>query len=112
MLVDEHDGEVHLLSGVPRHWLEEGKVIEVEGAATADGPLSLRLESSVAADEIRVAVDPPRRSTPQALILHLRHPEGRMIRGVSLNGSPWRRFEGERIVLPVDGQPIRLVARY
>lgn len=112
MLVDEYDGEVHLLSGVPRHWLEEGKVIEVEGAATADGPLSLRLESSVAADEIRVAVDPPCRSTPQALILHLRHPEGRMIRGVSLNGSPWRRFEGERIVLPVDGQPIRLVARY
>jgi len=42
----ERGRELHLLHGVPREWLKDGKTIAIRGAATGFGPLTLRVHST------------------------------------------------------------------
>ena len=43
LLAFERGSELHLFSGVPAHWLRDGAVTAVRGAATAFGPLTASL---------------------------------------------------------------------
>lgn len=56
MLVREHHDTLLLTSGVPAHWLDHGKRVEVERAATTFGKLAYRLVSRVAAGEISLEI--------------------------------------------------------
>jgi hypothetical protein len=75
----DDDGEpetLRLLHGTSRRWLEDGKTIKVEGAPTAFGPVSVRVESRLSAGEVRAEVDLPRRNQPKRTLLRIRVPEG------------------------------------
>jgi hypothetical protein len=60
----------------PKRWLENGKVIEVERAPTAFGPISFRLESHLDKGQIIAEVDPPHRNQPKQTLLRARVPDG------------------------------------
>lgn len=87
-LVQERGNELHLLSGAPDWWLEAGHEIRVENAPTHFGPLSLHVRGKTKGVEVRF--DPPQRSPPARVVLHL--PKSRRllksVRGVEVAFRP------------------------
>src|SRR5262249_36494928 len=81
MLVHERDDNtLLLLQATPRAWLEDGKRIQVERAPTYYGNLSVSVESRANSGEIRATIGTPGRKQPEALLVRLRHPDGRVLR--------------------------------
>ncbi len=97
MLIHERDdGALVIGLATPRAWLEQGKVIEIERAPTYCGPVSARIRSDAASGGISAEVDMPARSTPDALLVRLRHPEEKRMRSVTVNGQSWKDFDPAR----------------
>jgi hypothetical protein len=59
-------------------------------------------------------VSPPQRSHPQEIQLRLRHPEGKSMLKVEVNGRSWNKFDpqNELIALPVDQGELGVRAYY
>ena len=116
LLIQERDDDtLVLLAATPRKWLEDGKQLEIRRAPTYFGPLSMTVESRAATGTIRAGIDLPQRSRPRVLLVRLRHPTGRRMTAVKVNGADWRYLEPDnewlRIVNP--GQPrYDIVASY
>jgi hypothetical protein len=97
MLIQEQEDEtLVLLPATPRKWLEDGKQIEIRRAPTDFGPLSMTVESRAASGTIRANLDMPRRCRPQELLVRLRHPAGKRLAAVKVNGGDWPQFEPEK----------------
>ncbi|MHB9063209.1 MAG: hypothetical protein ACYC4B_05425 [Pirellulaceae bacterium] len=97
MLIQEREGDsLVLLAATPRKWLEDGQEIEVRGAPTYYGPLNLFVQSRTATGTIHVCLDVPLRTRPHELLVRLRHPAGKPMTAVSVNGRDWPQFEPEK----------------
>jgi len=93
MLVQERGDELWLAPFVPSAWLADGKRIEVRRAPTLFGPVAYTVRSRVAKGRIEVAIEPPARRAPKAIVVRLRHPDGRPIKAVTVDGAPHRDFD-------------------
>lgn len=93
LINDMEDGTLLLGQAIPRKWLEDGKKIEVERAPTYYGNLSMAIESKVSSGEITVNLQMSQRRRPQSVLLRLRHPQGKLIRAVTVNGKEWMDFD-------------------
>jgi hypothetical protein len=115
MFVSERDGDLCLGQALPRYWLEDGKGASIERAPSHFGVLSLRIDSRAAKGEIQASLEPPERNPPRAIYLRLRHPEGKPMRSVTVNGKEHKEFDQakEWVVLPgaLNG-PQEILARY
>jgi hypothetical protein len=67
---------LRLLFATPRRWLEDGKVITVEHAPTAFGPVSMKATSKLSYGQVLVSLDLPERDHPKKCLLRVRLPEG------------------------------------
>ncbi|MGI6414942.1 MAG: NPCBM/NEW2 domain-containing protein [Thermoguttaceae bacterium] len=95
MLAMERKGELWLAPLVPEYWLEDGKQTSVRNLPTPYGKVSYQIASSVAQGRIEARIEPPARQ-PERIVLRLRHPKGRPIRAVQVNGQAHRDFDAER----------------
>ena len=100
MLVREQGDQLILAQAVPQHWLADGKQVSVRGAPTHFGKVSYTIRSQVKEGRISVMLDPPKRTPPQAIVVHLRHPSGARIQSVLVDGKPIETFGGNTITLP------------
>ena len=96
LILEQDDDTLLLLPATPRKWLEDGKQVEIRRAPTYFGPLSMTVESHAATGTIRVGLDMPQRSKPRELHVRLRHPEGKRMAAVKVNGRDWPQFEPEK----------------
>ncbi len=112
MLVREEGDRLILAQAAPQHWLTDGKQVAVLDAPTQFGAVSYQIESQVDRGRIVVQLDPPKRSPPQAVVLHLRHPEGAKIEGASVDGKPARHFSEGSVTLEGPVRPARIEVRY
>jgi hypothetical protein len=97
MLVHERDdGALVLGMATPRAWLADGKKIVVERAPTYYGDVSMTIESHAANGQIDATVEMPQDDHPKTLLVRLRHPEGKRIRSVTVNGRNWTDFDTAR----------------
>ena len=115
MFVAELDGALHLGRGLPRYWLKDGETIGIRNASTYFGKVSYEIRSQIKDGRIEVSLDPPARDPFREIVLRLRHPEGRPIRKVSVNGQPWEHFQAAegQIRLPSSTQGhTEVVAEY
>lgn len=71
----------------PKRWLEDGKVIKVERAPTAFGPVSLTMKSSLAKGEVLAEVDLPSRNAAGKMLLRARVPDGWRATGAECSGK-------------------------
>jgi hypothetical protein len=85
-LVMEQGDELHLAAGTARSWLAPEMTLGVERAPTHFGELSYRLSAS--GGTLRAEIDPPTRTLPKAIVLHLRHPRKRVPKAVHVDGKP------------------------
>ncbi|MBN1347729.1 MAG: hypothetical protein JXQ73_33900, partial [Phycisphaerae bacterium] len=88
MLVMERADELWLAPFVTTHWLEDGMIVSLGDAPTRFGKVSYSIKSSVSQGHIDAVIEPPTRSMPKALVLRLRHPEGKRFAAVFVDGKP------------------------
>jgi hypothetical protein len=116
MLLNEV-GDDTLIVGqaIPRAWLQEGKHVEVKDAPTYFGDVSFNIEGQSSAREITATVELTYRKRINALLVRLRHPNGKPIKSVIVNGKVWDTFDvaQEQIIIPTPGESRYLItARY
>ncbi len=93
MLVMEHEDELWLAPLVTNNWMKNGKVVAITDAPTKFGNVNYRIVSHVEDGYIEAIVDPPKRTTPQAIVLRLRHPEGKQMKSVLVNNTEHTDFD-------------------
>ena len=101
MLAMEDGTDLHLAPLIPSYWLKDGNTVGVHNLPTRFGVLSYRIRSEI--QRSRMEAEITLRSALQApatLYLHLRHPNGKAIRRVVVNGTEHSQFERDRIQLP------------
>jgi len=114
MLVQERGSELWLAPMATNQWLKDGMKVSVQNAPTRFGPASYTITSSVAQGRIEAEVRPPRQVPPEHVVLRIRHPEGKPIRAVTVNGKAHKEFDpkSETVTLPPAAEPIRVEAQY
>ena len=85
MLYLEEGHTLRLLAGAPRAYLEDGKTVAVENAASYFGPLSFRVESHAAQGLIRATVSCAGDRHPDVVEFRVPHPDG--LRAKSVEGG-------------------------
>lgn len=98
--------------GVPRHWLEDGKRVIVKNAPTIFGPLSYTIESHIADDRVDITINPPTRRSPFVILVSLRHPWQKPIRGVEADAELSPTFDGAVVGIQPDTKPMKIVVTY
>ncbi len=95
MLLNELSGDDTLFIGqaVPRAWLADGNRITVTAAPTYFGPVNLQIASAAAKGSISASVEFDSDRRPKNLRVRLRHPEGKPLRAVTVNGAEWDQFD-------------------
>ncbi len=115
MLLNEWGSDTLMIGqAIPGKWLEEGKKIEVKNAPTYFGKTSFTIEGLNKDNEIKATVEVPGRTTPQQLIVRFRHPSGKTIKSVLVNGRRWKNFDvkKEYISIPAPSGKYVISARY
>jgi len=116
MLIHELDDDMLLLlQATPRRWLEDGKSIEVELAPTYYGRLSMKIDSQAASNRLLAQIDMPDQRHPRVLLVRLRHPAGKPIKSVIVNGRDWTDFDVKKEWLRIknpDSPRYSIVAGY
>lgn len=114
MLLQERGSELWIVPFIPQQWLGDGKVIEVRHAPTRFGPMGFRIVSRVAAGRVEAQIEMPDRQAPSAVVLRLRHPEGRPLRAVEVNGRTITTFSPADSTIRLRGRAgkLNIVARY
>ncbi len=99
-LLLEEGRTLHLMAGTPRGWLADGEKIEVKRAPSYFGEVNFAARSHLAEGKIAVSIEPPKWQAPN-IVLHVRPPSkcGK-IKAVSVNGQPWKDYDGESVRLP------------
>ena len=110
LFVREEGDELLLGQAVPREWLRPGKRCGLERAVTYFGPADVLYIGGQ--DEITARLNGPARNVPRQIRLRFREPEGRPISGVTVNGRPWKQFDGEWVDLPGDIGPATVIASF
>ncbi|MGA3160008.1 MAG: hypothetical protein ABSC77_02245 [Terracidiphilus sp.] len=85
MLLNEREGKLHLLAGMPESWVPDGKAITVENApVTTGGTVSLRVEHA-SAKLWRITVDPHGKT--REFVVHLPVDDVTTVSVVRVNGE-------------------------
>lgn len=97
---------------MPRPRLGASKRTEVSGAPTKFGPVSFSYESHADRGEILADVTAPARRAPREPMTRFRHPDGKPIRAVEVNGKAVTTFTGETLTLSAPSGALKIRALY
>lgn len=93
MFVLDRDDELWLAPMVTSQWLKNGMKVEIGNAPTRFGPVSYKITSAVADGHIDAEIQPPTRGTPKQIVIRLRHPDGKPMKSVTVNGQSHQDFD-------------------
>ena len=94
MLLREKDDHTLILAqATPRAWLEDGKDISVKNSLTEFGRLTYNVHSRAKIGSIEATFQLESERPGTTVLLRLRHPEGKPIRSVTVNGKEWHDFD-------------------
>ena len=115
MLVMEHGDQLWLAPFVTSNWLRDGMVVAVKDAPTHFGDAGYKITSHVNQGFIEMTIEPPTRSAPKEIVVRLRHPEGKRITSVTVDGKKHARFDAVQSTVTIAGpfgRELSVVARY
>jgi hypothetical protein len=114
LLVNEDGDDLWIAKGTPRAWLEQGKRIAVRNAPTHFGDLAYEIVSDVDQGHITATIEVPSRRSMKSVVLRLRHPSLAKIKGVTVNGKPWSKFNAKKETITLSGLngKVTVVASY
>jgi hypothetical protein len=112
MLLHEEGDELVIGQAIPRPWLAAGRHVAVKNAPTAFGIVSFQIETNMGESQVAVQLDPPQRRVPSRIRLIVRHPSGKAIRTVRVNGESVSSFTHDTVILPASKQARSIVIAY
>ncbi|MBX3258018.1 MAG: hypothetical protein KF862_28055 [Chitinophagaceae bacterium] len=115
MLLNEIGNDTLMIGqAIPQQWLEAGKKIDVKDVPTYFGKTSFHINGLDGNNEIKATVEAPDRNPPKQLIVRFRHPLGKQIRSVTVNGKHWKNFnvKKEYISIPAPSGKYIISAKY
>jgi len=114
MFVSERGGELWLAPFVTSNWLKDGMTVAVRNAPTRFGKVGYDIKSFAAKGYIEVSVNPPVSPELKRIVLRLRHPAGKKIKSVTVNGKSHSDFDntGEILRLPPSKKPMTIRVEY
>ncbi len=114
MLAMERGDELWLAPFVTTAWLADGRHVAAREVPTRFGPVSFALHSAVADDRIEVHVVPPTRTAPSRIVLRVRHPAGKPIARVTVNGHEHTDIDvaAQLIYLPAGASELSVRVQY
>ncbi len=114
LLVMERGDELWLAPFATGAWLADGERISVVRAPTSFGPVSYTIQSAVAQQHIDATIEPPARNAPQRIVLRVRHPEGKPIQSVTVDGAPHQEFDpqAETVTLTPSRDKVHVRVQY
>ncbi len=114
MLVMERGDELWIAPFVTTAWLADGKHVAARQVPTRFGPVSFQLRSAVADNHIDAFLVPPARMAPSRIVLRVRHPTGKPMHSVTVNGRAHPDFDADAqlVYLPADAQQLAVRIQY
>ncbi len=114
MLVNESGDELWLAPFVPKHWLQDGQKVAIRNAPTRFGPVSYTITSSIAAGRIDAVVQLPENCSAGKIVLRLRHPDGKPMQSVTIQGQSHPDFnpQNETITFAPVEPTLTICAKY
>ncbi len=104
-----------LAKGTPRAWLRQGCEISVARTMTFCGELSYKILSDAEHGVITAHISVPERERVPVLKLRIRHPEGKKIKSLTVNGSAASAAvdpDGETVTLRDPASNLNITAKY
>jgi hypothetical protein len=96
LLVREDGDRLYLDSGAPRLWFRPGERIGVSSLPTFFGQISFRVEPHPDRQYADAVVELPVGFRAKEIALRVRHPDGRPVARVEVDGISWDRFDSRR----------------
>jgi hypothetical protein len=114
MLLTERGNELWLAPFVTHHWMQPGMRVAVRNAPTRFGVAGYTLRSAVDRGCIEADVQSPTRNPPARLVLRVRHPQGKPMRRVTVDGASHVDFDPatECVRLVPKAKPIAVRVMY
>jgi hypothetical protein len=114
MFVADRGDELWLAPFVTNRWLKDGMKVSVHNAPTGFGKIGYAITSAAAKGWIEAVVQLPEECTARKIVLRLRHPEGKPIQSVAVDGKPHKDFDPkkETITLAPTGGTMKVRAQY
>lgn len=111
MLLTERGDQLWLAPFVTGNWLRDGMTVGVGNAPSRFGMVSYKITSHVNEGYIEATIDPPTRQSPRQIVLRLRHPDGKRIKSVTVNGVAHADFDPARECITLDPGTKEIVVR-
>jgi hypothetical protein len=111
MFVMERGSELWLAPFVANNWLKDGMQVAVSKAPTKWGPVAYRIKSYVNNGYIEAEITPPNREMPREIVIRLRHPEGKRISSVKVDGRKYSNFDRDKETITLTPTKKRIVVR-
>jgi hypothetical protein len=114
MFAMDRGDELWLAPMVTNRWLGDGKRVAIRNAPTRFGPVGYEIVSHAGQGSIEASIEPPKRNPPKQIVIRIRHPEGKTMKAVTVNGQPHTDFDATREIvrLAPTAQPIQVRAQY
>lgn len=114
LFVNERGDDLWLAPFVPSHWLQDGQKVTIRNAPTRFGPVSYTITSNVAQGRIDAVVQLPENCSAGKVILRLRHPDGKPMQSVTIQGRSHPDFnpQNETITFAPVEPTLTLRAQY
>ncbi|MHB0998630.1 MAG: NPCBM/NEW2 domain-containing protein [Armatimonadota bacterium] len=97
----EQDKELWLAPFVTNNWMKDGMTVAIEDAPSFFGDVSYKITSHAGQGYIEASIEAPTRVSPDKLVLRLRHPDGKPIKKVIVNGKTHRDFDASREIVKI-----------
>ena len=101
MLVLERGEELWLAPMVTNHWMKDGMKVAVRNAPTRFGKVSYTITSAAAKAQIEAVIQPPVEKPPERLVIRLRHPDGKPMQSVTVQGKPHQHFDPQKEIVTI-----------
>jgi hypothetical protein len=111
MLVTERGNELWLAPFVTNNWMKDGMTVAVKNAPTRFGKVSYRITSHASSGYIEASIDSPARTAPESIVIRLRHPDGKKIRSVTVNGVRHTDFDNAKDCIRISPAAGRITVR-
>ena len=96
MFVVERGKELWLAPFLPSYWMEDGKGIEVSNVPTYFGTVGFSISSHIGEGFIEAEIEFTEEKRAERLVLRLRHPEGKEMKKVLVDGKEHKEFDETR----------------
>lgn len=98
--------------GIPKHWLEDGKQVQVQDAPTLYGNVSYTMKSNINDDKINIDLYPGSKRVAEKTIIYFRHPKNKKLKNISLSNQVAYSIEGNAVILEKVSSPVMIQAGF